>query len=66
LELESEVARAVASSSAGINGTTDSRTGRVKLVSIGGLSAVEPKVVFYGGEQDTMMWLGGFESATNS
>jgi predicted aspartyl protease len=46
LGLEQEVAKATASSSVGSNGRTENRTGRIDLISIGGLLAAEPEVVF--------------------
>lgn len=48
LGLRPQVEQADESSSVGINGTTANRSGHVKLITLGAITAVNPKVVFYG------------------
>jgi predicted aspartyl protease len=46
--LEQEVSKARMSKSVGFNGSTENREGKIKNVTVGGISVAEPNVVFYG------------------
>lgn len=48
LGLETEVVEAPASQSVGYNGTGENRTGKIRNVTVGGISVDEPSVVFFG------------------
>jgi predicted aspartyl protease len=48
LDLETEVGKAQISKSVGFNGMTEHREGKIKNVTIGGISVDGPTVVFYG------------------
>jgi predicted aspartyl protease len=48
LGLEAEVAKAQVGQSVGFNGAGENRTGKIKNVTIGGISIDEPTVVFFG------------------
>ena len=48
LGLEEEVSRAPVSSDVGFNGVSENRKGKLRNVTIGGISIDEPDVVFFG------------------
>jgi predicted aspartyl protease len=48
LGLETEASKAQVSKSVGFNGVTENREGKIKNVTIGGISVEEPTVVFFG------------------
>jgi len=48
LGLETEVSKAQVSKSVGYNGTSESREGQIKNVTIGGISVDAPTVIFFG------------------
>ena len=58
LGLEQEVSKAQVSKSVGFNGSTENREGKIKNITIGGISIDEPNVVFYGKEtgRDDEAW----------
>ena len=48
LELEEEVGNAQVSKSVGFNGVAENRKGKVKNITVGGISIDEPTVIFFG------------------
>jgi hypothetical protein len=48
LGLEEEVSRAPVSSDVGFNGVSENRKGKLRNVTIGGISIDEPDVIFFG------------------
>ena len=48
LGLEEEVSRAPVSTDVGFNGATENRQGKIRNVTIGGISIDEPAVIFFG------------------
>jgi predicted aspartyl protease len=58
LGLETEVGKAQISNSVGYNGARENRTGKIKNVTVGGISVDEPTVVFFGkgNGRDKKVW----------